>query len=114
MLLCGWTVWYPSGSVTWMQVRTSALQAALAGEAIDGWLFYDFRGSDLIGRRILGLGDRMATRRWFYLVPARGEFFGREDFRTGEDGLGRQRGGKQEQAEPDPFNSHDSTPAALT
>jgi Xaa-Pro aminopeptidase len=56
-----------------MQVRTSALQAALAGEAIDGWLFYDFRGSDPIGRRILGLGDRMATRRWFYLVPARGE-----------------------------------------
>ncbi len=56
-----------------MHVRTTALQAALADEAIDGWLFYDFRGSDPIGRRILGLGDRMATRRWFYCVPAKGE-----------------------------------------
>jgi Xaa-Pro aminopeptidase len=56
-----------------MQVRPSALQAALADEGIDGWLFYDFRGSDAIGRRILGLGDRMATRRWFYCVPAAGE-----------------------------------------
>lgn len=56
-----------------MQVRTPALQAALAEEAIDGWLFYDFRGSDPIGRRILGLGDRLATRRWFYCVPAAGE-----------------------------------------
>lgn len=49
------------------------IQAAVADEAIDGWLFYDFRGSDPIGRRILGLGERLATRRWFYLVPAQGE-----------------------------------------
>lgn len=49
------------------------IQAALVDENVDGWLFYDFRGSDPIGRRVLGLGDRMATRRWFYFVPARGE-----------------------------------------
>jgi Xaa-Pro aminopeptidase len=52
--------------------RATALQGALAAEGLDGWLFYDFRGSDPIGRRILGLGDRMATRRWFYCVPAAG------------------------------------------
>lgn len=51
----------------------SAIQSALAAEGIDGWLFYDFRGSDPIGRRLLGLGERLATRRWFYLVPLRGE-----------------------------------------
>ncbi|MBX3026245.1 aminopeptidase P family protein [bacterium] len=56
-----------------MQDRPTALQAALAEEAIDAWLFYDFRGSDPVGRRILGLGERMATRRWFYCVPAVGE-----------------------------------------
>lgn len=56
-----------------MPVHPTALQAALAAEGLDGWLFYDFRGSDPIGRRILGLGDRMATRRWFYCVPRAGE-----------------------------------------
>ncbi|HTY54815.1 MAG TPA: M24 family metallopeptidase, partial [Candidatus Binataceae bacterium] len=40
----------------------------------DGWLFYDFRASDPIAYRILGLGDsEMSTRRWFYFVPAAGE-----------------------------------------
>lgn len=68
-----WTHIGASGSVTPMPVRTPALQAALAEEAIDAWLFYDCRGSDPIGRRILGLGDRPATRRWFYCVPADGE-----------------------------------------
>ena len=49
------------------------IQAAVADEGLDGWLFYDFRGSDPIGRRILGLGERMASRRWFYYLPAAGE-----------------------------------------
>ncbi|MCS6852093.1 MAG: M24 family metallopeptidase, partial [Gemmataceae bacterium] len=39
---------------------------------IDGWLLYDFRGSNPLARRILGLGDRHHTRRWFYFIPARG------------------------------------------
>ena len=56
-----------------MPVDIATLQAALAEEGLDGWLFYDFRGSDPIGRRILGVGERLATRRWFYCVPARGE-----------------------------------------
>lgn len=51
----------------------AALQAAVADEGVDAWLFYDFRGSDPIARRVLGLGERLATRRWFYCVPARGE-----------------------------------------
>lgn len=56
-----------------MPPAIKVIQAAVADEAIDGWLFYDFRGSDPIGRRILGLGERMASRRWFYYVPAAGE-----------------------------------------
>jgi Xaa-Pro aminopeptidase len=52
----------------------AAVQEALAGCGIDGWLFYDFRRSDPLAYRVLGLpDDRMATRRWFYLIPARGE-----------------------------------------
>jgi Xaa-Pro dipeptidase len=50
------------------------VQAAILAAGIDGWLFYDFRGTDPIARKILGLdGSRPGTRRWFYWVPARGE-----------------------------------------
>ena len=50
------------------------VQEALLGSRLDGWLFYDFRGTDPIARKILGLASgRVGTRRWFYFVPARGE-----------------------------------------
>jgi len=51
-----------------------AIQQALRDAKIDAWLFYDFRHRDPIAHRILGLPmDSMATRRWFYLVPGKGE-----------------------------------------
>ncbi len=41
---------------------------------LSGWLFYDFRGLDPISLSILGFPeDRIATRRWFYYVPAAGD-----------------------------------------
>jgi Xaa-Pro dipeptidase len=41
---------------------------------IDGWLLYDFRGSNPIARRLIGFNERqIATRRWFYWIPAQGE-----------------------------------------
>lgn len=49
--------------------RLREIQAALAEEGIDAWLFWDFRGSDPIGRRILGLPEDLATRRWLYCIP---------------------------------------------
>ena len=51
----------------------SSLQKAIAEAGLDAWLFYDFRGSDPIGRHILGLGEGLATRRWYYCLPAVGE-----------------------------------------
>jgi len=52
----------------------AAVREALASFKLDGWLFYDFHHSDPLGYRILGLPeDRMATRRWFYFIPAKGE-----------------------------------------
>src|SRR5262245_58060372 len=52
----------------------AAIQAALAESGLDGWLLYDFRGSNPIARRVIGFDERqIATRRWFYLVPAKGE-----------------------------------------
>lgn len=51
----------------------SRIQALLEETGLSGWLFFDFRGSDPIAYRILGL-DRAShpTRRWLYLVPAEG------------------------------------------
>ena len=54
--------------------RVKAIQAALREAKLDGWLFYDFRGSDPLAYRILKLDMRgITTRRWFYYVPATGE-----------------------------------------
>lgn len=50
--------------------RLAAIQVALAEEGLDAWLFCDFRGSDPIAARVLELGDRLATRRWYYVIPA--------------------------------------------
>jgi len=49
-----------------------AIQKALRAQNLDAWLFYDFHHRDPIAASILGLSGGMGTRRWFYLVPARG------------------------------------------
>lgn len=52
----------------------SAIQSALREDGLDGWLLYDFRGINVLARRILGMADtHMLSRRWFYFVPAEGE-----------------------------------------
>jgi len=50
-----------------------ALQNALVEQGLDGWLLYDFHGQNPTALTALGLHGRMLTRRWYYLVPARGE-----------------------------------------
>jgi Xaa-Pro dipeptidase len=51
----------------------AAVQAAIADNGVDGWLLYDFRGLNVLARRVVGLPpDAHATRRWFYFVPAKG------------------------------------------
>ena len=49
---------------------------ALIAEALDGWLLYDFRGINPIALDVTGVGRQgghLATRRWYYLIPATGE-----------------------------------------
>jgi Xaa-Pro dipeptidase len=54
--------------------RVAAIQTALRTAKLDGWLFYDFRGSDPLAPRILMLGEHAGgSRRWFYYIPATGE-----------------------------------------
>ena len=57
-----------------MPFDVAAVQQALKAEGLDGWLLYDFHGSNPIAARLAGTdGVKMTTRRWFYLVPATGE-----------------------------------------
>jgi Xaa-Pro aminopeptidase len=51
-----------------------AIQAALKDFGFDGWLLHDFRGSNILARRILDLDpDSMGSRRLYFFVPANGE-----------------------------------------
>ncbi|MCA9123454.1 MAG: M24 family metallopeptidase [Planctomycetaceae bacterium] len=55
-------------------LNIQAIQNALRKFEIDGWLLYDFRGTNPLARRVLGLSDdSVGSRRWFYCIPARGE-----------------------------------------
>jgi Xaa-Pro aminopeptidase len=52
----------------------AAVQAALREAAIDGWLLYDFRASNVLARRVLDLDERqVGSRRLFYCIPAQGQ-----------------------------------------
>jgi Xaa-Pro aminopeptidase len=52
----------------------SSVQAALRESNFDGWLLYDFRGLNVLARRVLGMPSTgMLSRRWFYFIPAQGE-----------------------------------------
>ena len=58
---------------TAIQQHVSEIQRALCDAEIDGWLFYDFRGSDPLAYRILQLDPTLhVTRRWYYWIPAQG------------------------------------------
>src|SRR5437764_4407492 len=52
----------------------SSVQKAIQDLGLDGWLLYDFRGLNVLARRVLGLNpEHILSRRWFYYVPAQGE-----------------------------------------
>lgn len=58
-----------------MTLPIQDIQQALKADGIGAWLLYDFHGSNPIATRLTGLdrSNKMATRRWYYLVPAEGE-----------------------------------------
>jgi len=59
-----------------VKLDVAAVQAALRADGLDGWLLYDFRGLNPIAADLTGVnrqGGHLATRRWYYLIPATGE-----------------------------------------
>ena len=55
-----------------MSLDIPAIQKTLAIENVDGWLLYDFHGSNPIAVKLAGLAGRHTTRRWYYFIPAIG------------------------------------------
>jgi Xaa-Pro dipeptidase len=54
----------------------AAVRAALKEDGLDAWLLYDFRGINPIALDVTGVSRQpghLATRRWYYLIPAIGE-----------------------------------------
>ncbi len=50
------------------------IQSALEELNVDAWLLYDFRGSNILARRVLEIpDDQMGSRRFFYCIPRSGE-----------------------------------------
>ncbi len=63
-------------AVTSPSLDVAAVRAALVEDGLDAWLLYDFRGSNPIANDVTGVarqGGHLATRRWYYLIPAHGE-----------------------------------------
>lgn len=55
-------------------MELNEIQNALQQSNLDAWLFYDHHHRDPISYRLLGLSEQlMVTRRWFYMISAKGE-----------------------------------------
>ena len=55
-----------------MPLEIPRIQTALAAQKLDGWLLYDFRGTNAIAEGMVGLTGQHVTRRWFYFIPVSG------------------------------------------
>ena len=55
-----------------MPLDIAAIQRALADDGLDGWLLYDFHGSNPIAVSLAGVAGRHVTRRWYYFIPRTG------------------------------------------
>src|SRR5438874_575585 len=49
------------------------VQEAIRQQGLDGWLLYDFRGLNVLARRVIQIpADVFLSRRWLYFIPATG------------------------------------------
>lgn len=57
-----------------MAFDLEVVRAAVRDSGMDGWLLYDFRRSNPVAHRVLGLSPHaFFSRRWCYYIPAQGE-----------------------------------------
>ena len=64
----------PAKRVVQQPLDIGAVQEALRADGLDGWLLYDFHGSNPVATSLVGLAGtgRLSTRRWYYMIPANG------------------------------------------
>jgi Xaa-Pro dipeptidase len=56
-----------------LKSKIQKIQKAIRAEEIDGWLLYDFRGSNPFATAVMEIPSHMhCTRRMFYYIPAKG------------------------------------------
>ena len=54
-------------------IDLAAIQKSIKEFGFDGWLLYDFRASNVLALRVLGIAPSDAgSRRFFYFIPANG------------------------------------------
>jgi Xaa-Pro aminopeptidase len=60
---------------TIMAPDVAAIQRSLRESGLEAWLLYDFHGANPISLRVAGITGtgHLATRRWYYLIPAHGQ-----------------------------------------
>ena len=64
------------GASAGADLDVAAVQSALRADGMDAWLLYDFRGINPIAADVTAVNRQaghLATRRWYYLIPASGE-----------------------------------------
>jgi Xaa-Pro dipeptidase len=49
------------------------VQNQLNQAGIEGWLLYDFQGTNPVARKLLGITGQLITRRWYYWIPKTGD-----------------------------------------
>src|SRR6187399_5797 len=55
-----------------MSIDLPSIQHALTEDGLDGWLLYDFHGSNPIAVSLAGVAGKHTTRRWYYFIPRTG------------------------------------------
>ncbi len=53
--------------------KQAEVQAFLEKMALDGWLIYDFRGTNPFATKIFNHGGSLLSRRWFIWIPKKGD-----------------------------------------
>lgn len=62
----------PVDSASRPPIDVGAVQGILAIQRLDGWLLYDYQGQNPVAHEVVR-PQRPTSRRWFVLIPARGE-----------------------------------------
>lgn len=71
-LACPSTAWAQADDDIRSRFDLEAVQGILAVQQLDGWLLYDNQGQNPIASELVNPAGRV-TRRWFYLIPAKGQ-----------------------------------------